>query len=70
MPTIPDPATPIVALAQPMEVDGPELRGRAIAMQFTGDKMLYLVVNQKDPGPPVWIEESEIESTYLSDSRR
>jgi hypothetical protein len=70
MPVSPKPDLPILAIAQPMEVDGPELRGRAIAMQLDGDKMLYLVVNQKDPGPPVWIEESEIESAYLSDSRR
>jgi hypothetical protein len=70
MPTQPSAGTPIVALAQPVEVDGPELRGRAVAMQFTGDKMLYLVVNQKDPGPPVWIDESEIQSAYLADSRR
>jgi hypothetical protein len=70
MPTQPNAETPIVALAQPMEVNSPELSGRAIAMQFTGDKMLYLVVKQKDPGPPIWIEESEIESTYLADSRR
>jgi hypothetical protein len=32
--------------------------------------MLYLVVNQKAPGPPVWIEADQIESSYLSDSRR
>jgi hypothetical protein len=53
-----------------MEVDGPELSGRAIAFQFTGTTMLYLVVNQKNPGPPVWIEADQIQSTYLSDSRR
>ena len=70
MPTQPNAGTPIVAIAQPMEVNGPELSGRAIAMQFTGDTMLYLVVKQKDPGPPVWIDQSEIESTYLADSRR
>jgi hypothetical protein len=70
MPTQPSAGTPIVAIAQPMEVNGPELSGRAIAMQFTGDKMLYLVVKQKDPGPPIWIEEGEIESAYLADSRR
>jgi hypothetical protein len=66
----PNPGTPIVPIAQPMEVDGPELKGRAIAFQFTGSGMLYLVVNQKAPGPPVWIEADQIESSYLSDSRR
>ena len=70
MPTQPNPDTPIVAIAQPMEVDGPELSGRAIAMQFTGTSMLYLVVNKSAPGPPVWVEEQQIESAYLSDSRR
>jgi hypothetical protein len=66
----PNPDLPIVPIAQPMEVDGPELKGRAIAFQLTGTGMLYLVVNQKTPGPPVWIEADQIESSYLSDSRR
>ena len=66
----PEPGIPIVPLAQPMEVDGPDLSGRAIAFQFTGNEMLYLVVNAKQPGPPVWIEADRIESSYLSDSRR
>ena len=70
MPTQPDPGVPIVPIAQPMEVDGEELSGRAIAFQFTGTQMLYLVVNAKDPGPPVWIEAEQIKSSYLSDSRR
>jgi|tagenome__1003787_1003787.scaffolds.fasta_scaffold19496761_1 hypothetical protein len=70
MAVMPNPGTPIIPIAQPMEVDGPELSGRAIAFQFTGTTMLYLVVNQKNPGPPVWIEADQIQSTYLSDSRR
>ena len=70
MATTPSPDLPIVPLAQPVEVDGPELKGRAIAFQFTGTGMLYLVVNQKTPGPPVWIEADQIDSSYLSDSRR
>jgi hypothetical protein len=70
VPVSPKPDLPVVPLAQPMEVDGPELSGRAIAMQLDGDKMLYLVVNKNEPGPPVWVEEQQIESSYLSDSRR
>ncbi len=70
MPVSPKPELPVVPIAQPMEVNGPDLSGRAIAMQLAGDTMLYLVVKQKDPGPPIWIEESEIESSYLADSRR
>jgi hypothetical protein len=70
MPVSPKRDLPVVPIAQPMEVNGPELSGRAIAMQLVGETMLYLVVKQKDPGPPVWIEESEIESSYLADSRR
>jgi hypothetical protein len=70
MPTSPKRDLPVVPIAQPMEVNGPELSGRAIAMQLVGETMLYLVVKQKDPGPPIWIEESEIESAYLADSRR
>jgi hypothetical protein len=66
----PNPDLPIVPLGPPVEVDGPELRGRAIAFQQDGQKMLYLVVNQKEPGPPVWVEGEQIESSYLSDSRR
>jgi hypothetical protein len=70
MPATPNPDLPIVPIAQPMEVDGPDLSGRAIAFQLTEAGTLYLVVNQKDPGPPVWIEADQIESSYLSDSRR
>ena len=70
MPVSPKSDLPVVPIAQPMEVNGPDLSGRAIAMQLAGDTMLYLVVKQKDPGPPIWIEESEIESSYLADSRR
>jgi hypothetical protein len=70
MPAIPNPDVPIVPIAQPMEVDGPDLKGRAIAFQLTATGMIYLVVNQKAPGPPVWIEADQIESSYLSDSRR
>ena len=70
MATSPNPDLPIIPLAQPVEVDGAELRGRAIAFQLDGQKMIYLVVNQKDPGPPVWVEAEQIESSYLSDSRR
>ena len=70
MPASPNPDLPIIPIAQPMEVDGRELSGRAIAFQSDGTKMLYLVVNKKEPGPPVWVEEQQIESSYLSDSRR
>ena len=66
----PNPDLPIIPIAQPVEVDGAELRGRAIAFQLTETGALYLVVNQKNPGPPVWIEADQIESSYLSDSRR
>jgi hypothetical protein len=70
MATSPNPDLPIIPIAQPVEVDGAELRGRAIAFQLTETGTLYLVVNQKNPGPPVWIEADQIESSYLSDSRR
>jgi hypothetical protein len=70
MPASPNPDLPIIPLAQPMEVDGADLSGRAIAFQLDGQKMIYLVVNKKDPGPPVWVEAERIESSYLSDSRR
>ena len=66
----PEPGVPIIPIAQPVEVDGHELKGRAIAFQFTGTQMLYLVVNQKTPGRPVWVDAEQIESSYLSDSRR
>jgi hypothetical protein len=70
MPIQPDPAAPIIPIDQPVEVDGPDLKGRAIAFQLTENRMIYLVVNQKEPGPPVWIEGDRIESSYLADSRR
>ena len=70
MPTSADPGSPIVPIAQPMEVDGPEVSGRAIALQFTGNGLLYLIVNRKEEGPPVWIAENELTSTFMSDSRR
>ena len=64
MPTTPNRGAAIVPLAQHLDIAAGEVRGPAIAMQFTGDTMIYLVADRHRQGAPVWIDESEIESSH------
>jgi hypothetical protein len=56
----PQPETPIVPITHHLFVQGDDIKGSAIAMQWDGTQMLYLVVRQDAKSVPVWVVESQI----------
>jgi hypothetical protein len=55
----------IVPLTQPVYVEGARVQGIAIAMQFTGNAMNYLIVADNAQTPPVWVSESDVSLAYI-----
>ena len=55
----------IVAIAQPLKIEASSIQGTAIAFQFTGNDMVYLVVNDNGEQPPQWISENDVTGAYL-----
>lgn len=64
MPTTPTPGAPIVPLTHHLELTAGKLGGRAIALQFSGSEMLYLVAGRSHTAP-VWLAEHEIETSHV-----
>lgn len=60
MPTTPS-SNDISALAVPLSMRTADGIGYAVATQWTGDQMIYLIARPKS-GPPVWYADTEIES--------
>jgi hypothetical protein len=62
MPTTPT-NTDIAALAAPLSVEVEAGTGHAVAIQWTGNSTIYLVVNATK-GPPQWYADAEIKSAH------
>ncbi len=60
MPTTPS-STDISPLAVPVSMRTADGIGYAVAAQWTGEQMIYLLARPKS-GPPVWYSDAEIES--------
>jgi hypothetical protein len=58
--TQPQSETPIVPITHHLFVEGDDIKGSAIAMQWDGNQMLYLVVRQDAKSAPVWVVESRV----------
>jgi hypothetical protein len=60
------PGTDIVPVFQDLIVQTSSGEGRAIALRWTGDTTMYLVVSTTDAtGRPRWLDESEINLAHI-----
>ena len=66
MPVTPDAGIRLVPVVQPTTIAAGELQGRAIAMAWTGNEMIYLVNGRENKSAPVWIGENEITNSLNS----
>jgi hypothetical protein len=66
VPVTPDAGIRLVPVVQPTTIAAGELQGRAIAMAWTGDQMIYLVTARESKSAPVWIAENEITNSSNS----
>jgi hypothetical protein len=63
----PLPGIDVVPITHPVYVECSRIQGTAIAMQFTGNSMNYLIVAAApDKTPPVWVSESEVNLAYMN----
>ena len=62
----PPPDATLVALAIPLFVSAGAVNGTALALARSGDELYYLVDNAAVAGPPVWVQEGEVEKSTLS----
>jgi hypothetical protein len=46
-------------------MEGARVQGIAIAMQFTGNEMNYLIVADNAETAPVWVSESDVSLAYV-----
>ncbi len=67
MPIKPASARDVAPIATPFNVEGVNLTGTAVAMQFAGNAMNYLVVRDDGQSRPVWVQESEISRAYIDE---
>ena len=65
MPATPNAGADIVPVVQPFFVHAGEIEGPVLALQYTGNDMIYLVVNENEPSPPVWVDSKEIRQSYV-----
>jgi hypothetical protein len=62
----PPPDATLVALAVPFFVSAGAVQGTALAMARDGVDLYYLVDNAASGGPPVWVQEGEVERCMLA----
>jgi hypothetical protein len=62
----PPPDATLVALAMPLFVSAGTVNGTALALARSGDELYYLVDNAAVAGPPVWVQEGEVEKSTLA----
>jgi hypothetical protein len=55
----------IVPITHPVRMEGARVQGTAIAMQFTGTEMNYLIVADNAETAPVWASESDVSLAYI-----
>jgi hypothetical protein len=55
----------IVPITHPVRMEGARVQGIAIAMQFTGNEMNYLIVADNAETAPVWVSESDVSLAYV-----
>jgi hypothetical protein len=66
MPDQPPPEAQIVAVAVPLFISAGAANGIAVAMARVGDTVYYLVDNAPVEGPPLWVNEGEIERCFVA----
>jgi hypothetical protein len=62
----PPPDATVVALAMPLFLSAGAVSGTALALARSGDELYYLVDNAAVAGPPVWVQEGEVEKSTLA----
>jgi hypothetical protein len=55
----------VVPIPHRVKVETSRGEGWAIALDWTGVEMLYLVVSSSDLARPKWISESEVNAAYI-----
>jgi hypothetical protein len=60
-------AAEIVPIFQDLSVETASGEGRAIAMHWTGNNLMYLVISGTDAAPPRWFYDSDISVAYIGE---
>ena len=59
----------VVPVLQPLRIEAGQVEGIAIAVQFTGAEVSYLVVNEIERSRPVWVTEGDVSAGYMAERR-